>query len=388
MDLSLTSEEQHLLDVASAFTREDVAPNAAKWENERRIPLEAYRKAGDVELTGIMLPLQFGGKGVSNVAAARIFEEIATGCLAFAMGLWVQNNVANGLVRNGNRDLVDRFVPTLLKADRLGSFCLTEAHAGSDAAAITTQARQDGREWEVTGEKEWVLHGTISDILCVYCQTDPERGWNGIMALIVEGDPPGLERNEPFRLMGAHALGTNAIRFDHCRVPDSNVLAGPGEGFKAAMAGINRARTFLAAMCYGILRESLRIAIDYAAERHAFGQPVLDFQGLQWHLSDVATNMEAARLLTYHAAHALDRGETAIIEAAHAKKFASTVALTGISECMEAMGANGFRSDLPLARHLTNAKMAQYLDGTTGIQNVIIGRTLQEKYGTLGRSIR
>lgn len=382
MEVTLTSEEQHLLEAAAAFTREDVAPHAADWENERRVPLEAYRKAADLELTGMILPLDLGGKGVSNIAAARILEEIATGCLAFAMGLWVQNNVANGLVRNGTRDQIDRFVPALLKADRLGSFCLTEPHAGSDAAAIATEAKQEGSEWVLTGEKAWVVHGTVADILCVYCQTDQEQGWNGIMALIVEGDTPGFEREDPFPLMGAHALGTNGVRFDHCRVPDGNVLAGPGEGFKAAMAGINRARTFIAAMCCGVLRESLRVAVDYAADRQAFGQAVLDFQGLQWHLSDVATDLEAARHLTYHAATALDRGEKSIVEAAHAKKFASTVALTGISECMEAMGANGFRTDNPLARHMANAKMTQYLDGTTGIQNVIIGRRLQDTYGT------
>ena len=382
MDESLTSEEHRLLETAIAFTREDVAPNAEGWERERRVPIEAYRKAADLELTGMLISPDNGGKGISNIAAARILEEVATGCLAFAMGLWVQNNVANGLVRNGSRDQIDRFVPALLKADRLGSFCLTEPHAGSDAAAIVTEAMQDGSEWELTGEKAWVVHGTVADILCVYCQTDPQKGWNGIMALIVEGDTAGFERDEPFPLMGAHALGTNGVRFDHCRVPDGNVLAGPGEGFKAAMAGINRARTFIAAMCCGMLRESLRVAVDYAAGRHAFGQAVLDFQGLQWHLSDVATDLEAARHLTYHAARALDHGEKAIVEAAHAKKFASRVALSGISECMEAMGANGFRTDNPLARHMANAKMTQYLDGTAGIQNVIIGRGLRDAYGT------
>lgn len=381
MDIHLTANEQRLLDSAKEFARDHVARHATQWESDRRVPVDTYRIAAELGLTAVMIPPNLGGTGASHVAAAQILEEIAAGCMAFAMGLWVQNNVANGIVRNGTSDQIDRFVPAMLKGESIGAFCLTEPHAGSDAAAITTRAEKKGSEWELSGEKAWVVHGPVANVFCVYAQTDPQAGWRGIAAFLVEGATPGIERGDSLSLMGGHALGTNSVTFDKVRVPEDNLLAEPGEGFKAALAGINKARTFIAAKCCGILAESLKIALDYASKRKAFGQPVLDFQGLQWELADVATNLEAARCLTYHAADALDRGEQAMLESVHAKKFASQAALTGISACMEAMGAAGFRTDYPLVRHLASAKMSKYLDGTTGIHNVIIGRALLETYG-------
>ena len=380
----LTSEEQRLLEKTKTFARNHVTPLAAQWENDRRVPVESYRVAAELGLTAVMIPPDLGGMGASHIATAKILEEIAAGCMAFAMGLWVQNNVANSIVRNGTPDQIDKFLPRMLKGECIGAFCLTEPHAGSDAAAIVTRAEKNGSEWEVRGEKAWVVHGPVANVFCVYAQTDPNAGWRGIAAFLVEDATPGIERGDSFPLMGCHALGSNSVTFDKVRVPEENLLVKPGEGFKAALVGINKARTFIAAKCCGILADSLRIALNYASKRKAFHQPVLDFQGLQWELADVATNLEAARCLTYHAANALDRGEAAILESAHAKKFASQAALTGISACMEAMGAAGFRTDYPLVRHLASAKMSKYLDGTTGIHNVIIGRSLLESYGGEG----
>jgi alkylation response protein AidB-like acyl-CoA dehydrogenase len=182
-------------------------------------------------------------------------------------------------------------------------------------------------------------------------------------------------------MLGGHAIGVNRVSFDGCLVPEIAMLAGPGAGFRAAMQGIDFARTVLSAMCCGILRDSLDCALAYAAERQAFGRPVAGFQGLQWQLADVATDLEAARLLTYEAARLLDGGGPATAAAAHAKKFSSRVALAGIVQCMQAMGAAGLRSQWPFGRHLAGAKIAQYLDGTTEIQNVVLSRALLERYG-------
>ena len=182
-------------------------------------------------------------------------------------------------------------------------------------------------------------------------------------------------------MLGGHALGVSGIRFEDCPVADEDVLLGPGEGFKAAMSGIDKARMFVAAMCCGILGASLSTALSHAAGRRAFGKPVLSFQGLQWQLADVATDLEAARLLTHDAAAAFDRGEAAAVAAAHAKKFASRVALDGISQCMQAMGAAGSLMEHPPARHLAAAKLAHYMDGTTEIQNLVISRGLLKPFG-------
>ena len=231
------------------------------------------------------------------------------------------------------------------------------------------------------GEKAWITNGAVADVLSVYAQTDAAQGWRGIACLLVDGDAPGIEREPPYALLGAHALGTTGMRFSGCRVPAADLLLAPGQGFKAAMAGINLARALLAACCCGMLAASLGAAIDHAAGRRAFGRTTLEFQGLEWQLADVATELEAARLLTYRALAVMDAGDSGVVEAAHAKKFASRAAFSGIAACMQAMGAAGLRQTHALARHLACAKAAQYLDGTTEIQNVVLGRSLRARYG-------
>ncbi len=380
-DSALTAEEQALVETARRFAGDAVAPHAGRWEEERRVPVETLREAADAGLCGLLVRRDAGGAGASHTAAARVCEELAQACMAFTFGLVVHNNLAANIARNGTPEQIARYLPAMLRGKRIGAFLLTEPGAGSDAAAIQTAADKTGDGWVIDGDKAWITNGAVADTLSVYAQTDAEMGWRGIACFLVEGDNPGVERQPAYALMGGHAMGTNGMRFRDCRVASTDMLLGPGDGFKASMAGINLARTLLAACCCGVLRASLGRAIDYAAERRAFGQSTLDFQGLQWKLCDVATDLEAARLLTYRAAAVLDGGGGAIVEAAHAKKFASRAAFSGVGTCMQAMGAAGFRRDHPLARHLASAKMAHYLDGTTEIQDVVIGRHLKERYG-------
>jgi alkylation response protein AidB-like acyl-CoA dehydrogenase len=212
--------------------------------------------------------------------------------------------------------------------------------------------------------------------LSVYAQTDPDRGWRGIACFLVPADTPGVIREEPYAMLGGHALGVGGIRFEDCRVGNDAVLLPCERAFKAAMAGIDIARVNVAAMCAGMLKSGLDIAVAATARKSAFGQRLADFQGLQWQLADVATDHHAARLMAYDAARAMDAGGTVTVAAAHAKKFASRVAISGLGQCMQAMGADGLRHDTALPRHFAAAKMAHYIDGTTEIQNIVIARDL------------
>ena len=374
----LPAHEQDLIERASAFAREQVVPEAEAWERKRKMPVETLRSAA-AQFGGLLVPRDKGGSGASVTAASRVLEEIAKADLAFAFSLVVQFNMTGTVAKAGTENQRRRFLPDLLEGKRICAFCLTEPEAGTDAAALTTQARAQGDDWRLDGEKAWVTNGVAADLLCIFAQAEGEPGPRNIAAYLVEGDNPGLERFPAYELMGGHAMGTSGLRLRGCEISGADRLFEPGAGFRAAMAGINLARVLLSAMCCGILEAGLDTALAYTGKRKAFGKPIIAFQGLQFELAEVATRLEAARLLTYSAAAALDRGEQASVPAAHAKKFATRAAFDGLADAMQAMGGNGFKRDHPLARQLANAKMAQYLDGTTEVQNVVIGRALAER---------
>jgi len=377
----LSAEAQQLVECAVTFAREVVAPQASAWEIARQVPLEALRRAAGLGLAGLLVPPALGGAGLGATGMGRVMEALAGADLAFGFALVVHNNLAGNIARNGTPPQQQRYLPALLSGERIGAFLLTEPQGGSDAAAITTRALRDGDGWVLNGEKAWVTNGTVAEVLSVYAQTDPGQGWRGIACFLVDGAAPGVVRRAPYAMLGAHAMGTAGIGFEHCRLPGEALFIGPGDAFKAALRGIDIARIVLAAMCCGILRSGLETALDLTARRRAFGQRIADFQGVQWLLADVATELEAARLLAAEAGRRFDAGEETAMAAAHAKKFASRAALKGLSDCMQVVGAAGFAHDLPLARHLAGAKVAQYLDGATEIQNVVIARGLMRGHG-------
>ncbi|MDA7945924.1 MAG: acyl-CoA dehydrogenase family protein [Hyphomicrobiaceae bacterium] len=370
-----------VLVTARKFAETYIAPKASAWEREGAVPRRAFEDAATAGLRGILVPNDFGGCGLGFTEALEVLEALAGANAAFAFALWVHNNATNTVARSGTDFHRNAYLEDMLKGSHIGAFCLTEPDAGSDAAAITTHAERHDDGWTLNGTKSWVTNGAQADILLVFAQTNPGAGVLGIAAFLVPADRPGANRTPAYDLPGAAAFGLSDIIFEDCKLSEDDLLLQPGEGFRAAMAGINQARTFVGALCCGMLGSSLETALKYAASRSAFGKSTLEFQGVQWPLADVATDLEAARLLTRHAAEALDRGETAITPAAHAKKFASRAAFDGVSNCMQAMGAAGLRDTYPLSRHLVTAKMTHFLDGTTEIQNVVIARALMAQHG-------
>ncbi len=372
---------------AAEFASTHITPEADRWEIERHIPEQELRLAAS-RFAGLLAPREAGGLESSVATASAVLGELARGDLAFAFSLVVHANLTNALARSGSEALCARFLPGLLSGEAIGAFCLTEPDVGTDAAGIQTRAHKQNKGWRISGQKAWVTNGAFADLLSVYVKLPPQaapeqealernvEGASEIATFLVPASSPGIERLPPYALLGSHIMGTAGFELDACSVSPAQMLFAPGEGFQAAMAGIDLARVLLSAMCCAILQQALEVATNYARNRKAFGKPTLGFQGLQWQLANVATNLEAAMLLTEKAVTLLDRGESATLAAAHAKKTATRVAFDGISTAMQAMGAAGLRREYPLARQLSNARTAQYLDGTTEVQNIVISRRL------------
>ena len=376
VDDALTPDEKQAVQAARTFRDVHVTPFADGIELRRETAISTLRLASQYQLLGLQVATTHGGRGLSVVATARVYEEIAEGCLAHAFSLDVHNNIASLVSGRGTKAARDRWLPRLLSGDSVAAFCLTEPAMGSDAGAIQCKAERVGSDWVLNGEKAWVTNATGADLFAVWAQTDTTARSRGIAAFLVERKSEGLTVTEPYQLMGGHAMGTAGLLLKNCRVPADDLISPPGDGFKVAMQGITAARIFVGAQCCGILKAGLERAIGYVSERTAFGRPVGSFQGLQWELANVATQREAARLLVYRAAAAADKNLPATVEAAQAKKFATDAAVSGLVTCMRAMGARGFLVDSTLGRHLAAAKMAEYLDGTSEIQSIVVARSL------------
>jgi len=375
-DEHLTEDEQPIVEHAAAWAVAEVGPNAETWERERRFAREAFDSAAAAGLTGLIVPVEDGGAGIGQVALARVLEEIAAVDFGVAFSLVCHNNLAGAVSRAADGPLRREALPGLVSGQSVGAFLLTEPLVGSDAATITTAATKDGDEWILNGAKAWVTNGTAADVMSVYAQTDPSLGHRGIATFLVDADAEGVVHRDAYELFGGHSMGTTGVEFENCRVPDSRLFVEPGRGFAAAMEGIDLARVLVSAMSCGMLRVGLETAIALTTERQAFGGRLADLQGVRFKLADVATDLEAARMLTYRAARSLQNGEPAGVAAAHAKKFATRVTESRLADCMQVMGAQGARRDHPLPRHLSASRLTHYLDGATEIQDVVISRAL------------
>lgn len=373
--------ENALVAVAREFRLSCVAPNAHAWEASREVPVGALRAAAEQGLLAVETPMALGGLGHRYRVKLAIAEELARGDMAFAFSLINTQNVAARLAAGGTQRHREEHVPALLSGEIFGATALTEPHAGSDFSAIATRARRVEGGWLLSGEKAWITNATVADLFITYAQTDADAGWRGIGGFLVDARAPGFERRPAYSLMGGHAIGTAGFALRDYFVPDADVLATPGEGFKKALESVNAARVYVAAMCAGMIASSLQTALEYAAGRQSFGRPVIEHQGIKWSLADVANDLEALRGLTWAAGAAVEKGEEAVMAAAHAKKFAGRVSVPAITACIQAMGAEGLRTEYPLGRHLACAKIAAYTDGSTEMMNERIGAGLLKYLG-------
>lgn len=381
LDEILTPEERAVIDRAKAFAEEHVAPHAARWEWERRYPLETIQAACRANLHTIELSKDKGGQGLSFSCKLRAFEEISKHDFAFAFALMNHHNAVARFARDGAAAHVARLLPRMIAGEVIGCAGLSEPGVGSDFGGLEMAAVKVDGGWKLNGAKAWITNAAVCGMSVIYAQTDRALGYRGIACFAIEADRRGFHREPPFELHGGHAIGVGGFRLVDYVAPDEALLHPPGRAFKSALAGINGARAYVAAMCCGMLQASLETAVRYTQQRRTFGQPVIDHQGVRWKLVDAATDLEAARLLSYRAARLIDEGADAVMPAAHAKKFATEMAVRRIADCIQAMGANGLRAEHPLARHLAGAKIAAYTDGSIEMMNERIGVALPQVFG-------
>jgi alkylation response protein AidB-like acyl-CoA dehydrogenase len=373
-DPHIPVDEQYV-DQAKLFADEHLKPHAEQWEQTKQQPEKTLRMAIS-QFAGIRIPKELGGVGGSAATIARVYEELAKVDIGFTCALAVHNNVTIAASLIENKPLRVAYLDQLMSGEAIGAFLLTEPDAGSDATSICTSAVENNNQYIINGCKAWVTNGVNADLLAVFSQTIPGSSAKGIAGFMLRPDMPGVSAKPAYNMLGNHAMGVNELEFSNCTADAELMVFAPGAGFKAAMFGINIARFGVAAMCNGAFEGGLNTAVEYAKKRKAFGRSIINHQGLQWQLAEAATQLEASRMLTYRTAEMLDGGENVTVMAAHAKKFATRAAFEGLSTAMQVMGASGLLRENPLARQMSGARVTYYMDGTTEIQNVVIGRSL------------
>lgn len=376
MDFTLDEDQRAIEDVARVFAAAELAPHAARWDEDKYFPVDVLRKAAGLGFAGLYVREDVGGSALTRLDASIVFEQLSYGDVPTAAFLSIHNMVSWMIDRFGSEDLRHRYLPSLTSMELIASYCLTEPGSGSDAAALATTAKKDGDDYVLTGSKAFISGAGTSDIYLVMARTGP-AGAKGVSAFVVEKDQPGVSFGAQERKMGWNAQPTAQVNLDGVRVPEANRLGGEGEGFRFAMAGLDGGRINIASCSLGGAQLALDKARDYLLTRKQFGQALADFQALQFRLADMATELDAARLMVRRAAAALDaRDPKATQYCAMAKRFATDVGFEVANQALQLHGGYGYLKDYPLERIVRDLRVHQILEGTNEIMRVIIAREL------------
>ena len=376
-DLTLTEEQEQAQRTARDFATERVLPRAAEIDEQGRIPRELLAEMGRLGFMGTYVPERYCGSGLDAVCYVLIVEEINRACASTGVVLCSHVSLAvDPILQFGTEEQKQRYLPALATGERIGCFALSEPASGSDAAAMRTSARREGDGWVLNGTKNFITNGSIGDVAVVFAQTDPPERHKGIAAFIVEKSVPGFSVGKLERKLGIRGSDTAQLLFQDCRVPAANLLGEVGEGFKIALSTLDGGRISIAAQAVGIARACLEDSLAYAKQREAFGKKIADFQAIQWMLADMATEIDAARLLTWRAAALKDAGEDHILAAAEAKLFASDVAVKAARDCVQIFGGYGYLKDFPAERHYRDAKITEIYEGTSEIMKLVIAEEI------------
>ncbi|CAN7559001.1 acyl-CoA dehydrogenase family protein [Trinickia sp. LjRoot230] len=372
-----TDEQRMVRDAAREFAVACLAPHAATWDRNGALPQQIVTQMGELGLLGMMVPSEFGGTYTDYVAYALAIEEIAAGCAACATLMSVHNSVGCGpILQFGNAAQHERWLHELALGKTIGAFCLTEPQAGSEANNLKTRATFDNGHWTLTGSKQFVTNGMRAGVAVVFAVTDPELGKRGISAFIVPTDTQGFHVGRPEKKLGIRASDTCPITLDRCTVSDENLLGIRGEGLKIALSNLEGGRIGIAAQAVGIARASFEAARRYAEERIQFGKAIREHQAIANMLADMATRLNAARLLVHHAARLRSDGRPCLSEASQAKLFASEAAEEICSKAIQIHGGYGYLEDYPVERHYRDARITQIYEGTSEVQRMVIARAM------------
>jgi hypothetical protein len=378
MDLRLTPDEVLLRDAVREFAEQEIRPHVMAWDEAQAFPATLVPKLAAMGLLGIQVPEDEGGAGLSTVDYTVAIEELARVDPSIALSVAAHNGLALAHLRlSGSRGQRDRFVGPLVRGEMLGAWALTEAEAGSDAAGMRTTARKDADGWIISGSKHFITHGRIGGLVVVMAVTDPARAHRGISAFVVPRGTAGLSTGHKENKLGMRASDTSEVIFEGCRVPADALVGEEGQGFIDTLRILDAGRIGIAALAVGLAQGAYEAAAAYAKARRQFGHPIAEFQAIRWKLADMATAIDAARLLTWHAAWLRDHQRTDMPTASSiAKLYASEVAVRAAEECVQIHGGYGFVKDYPAEKYFRDAKLCTIGEGTSEIQRLVIARHL------------
>jgi alkylation response protein AidB-like acyl-CoA dehydrogenase len=377
MDFELNEEQRMIQDMARNFAEKEIGPLAAEMDETHEFPVDIVKKMGELGLMGVAVPEEFGGAGMDYICYAVAIEEICAVCANSGVIMSANNSLACGpILANGTDEQKKKFLAPIASGEKIGCFGLTEPSAGSDASKQQTTAVLDGEEWLINGNKIFITNGTHADTAVIFAMTDKEKGSRGISAFIIEKGTPGFSVGAAEKKLGINASGTAELVFEDCRIPKDQLLGQEGQGFKIALKTLDGGRIGIAAQAVGIARGAMDQSIKYSLEREQFDQPIAKFQAIQWMLADMATEIDAARLLMYRAAYLQSTKQAYSKEAAMAKLFASEMAMKTTNKAIQVHGGYGYSKEYPVERNFRDAKITEIYEGTSEIQRLVIASHL------------
>ncbi|MBM7771636.1 alkylation response protein AidB-like acyl-CoA dehydrogenase [Actinokineospora baliensis] len=372
-----STEAEDLLKLTREIARDELAPLASEYEEQERFPREQFRLLGRSGLLGLPYPERWGGAALPYEVYLQVLEEVATAWMSVGVGLSVHTMSCYALAEHGTDEQRGRWLPDMLGGELLGAYALSESHAGSDAAALSTRARRDGDDYVVNGTKAWITHGGQADFYTTMVRTSDDGG-RGISCLLVDADTPGLGFAAPERKMGLTGSTTTQVLFEGARVGADRLLGTEGQGLKIALTALNSGRLGIAACAVGLAQAALDEAVAYAKQRVQFGRSIVEFQGVEFLLADMAAAVESARATYLEAARRRDRGLPFVRQASIAKLVATDAAMKVTTDAVQVLGGAGYTRDFPVERYLREAKVPQIFEGTNQIQRVVIARQLRD----------
>lgn len=372
----LTEEQRAVQETARRFARAEIVPVAARLDRDEEFPRAICEKAFELGLLNLAIPAELGGPGLSHLEQVIVAEEIAAGCVAVATTLVANDLALLPIVLFGTSEQRRRLLAPFTERLRFAAFCLTEPGAGSDVSGLATRARREGDDYVLDGTKCFITNGGVADQLTVFATVDPKLGRRGISCFVVEGRPPGLTVAKKEEKMGQRASNTVMLHLEGVRVPAANRIGAEGEGFQVAMGTLDSSRPITAVFAVGIARAAMEHAIAYARERRQFGKAIAEQQAIQFMIADMASDIEAARLLAWKAAWTLDEGKRNTLVSSHAKRFAADMAMRATTDAVQIFGGYGYSREYPVEKLMRDAKLIQIYEGTSQVQRLVIARQL------------
>ncbi|MBW4890864.1 acyl-CoA dehydrogenase family protein [Mucilaginibacter sp. HMF5004] len=374
-DFSMGENQRMVAQMVKDFAEKHIRPHVMEWDEAQTFPIELFKQLGGLGLMGVLVPEEYGGSGFSYFEYVSVIVEIAKVCGSIGLSVAAHNSLCTGhILYFANEEQKRRWLPKLATGEWIGAWGLTEANTGSDAMGMATTAVLDGDHYVVNGSKNWITHGKSSNVAVVMVRTGEKGDTHGISALVIEKGTPGFTHGKKENKLGMRASETTELIFDNCRVPKENLLGKEGEGFQQAMKVLDGGRISIAALSLGIAKGAFEAAVKYSKERHQFGQPISNFQGISFKLADMATEIEAAELLILQAADLKNRGQHVTKQSAMAKYFASEVAVKCANEAVQIFGGYGYTKDFPVEKFYRDAKLCTIGEGTSEIQKIVIAR--------------